>query len=82
MILKFPGKCSRCGVEIPKGTEANYDAKTRTVNHFDWRCEDASSLPYVEYDGTPEGLAQATKGETAKELARRLGFRDAADRVD
>lgn len=59
MISKYDGKCSICTKPIPKGTECNYDASTKTVQHYD--CLEnpkpgpeafrlADSLGFIQYD--------------------------------
>lgn len=35
MIAKWPGKCSLCGKAVPTGMDVNYDATTKTVQHYE-----------------------------------------------
>jgi len=36
MILRYGGPCRKCGEKIPQGTEAKYNADSKTVEH--WTC--------------------------------------------
>lgn len=64
MIVKFSGNCWRCGIEIPKGTDAAYE-RLKGISH---------------YTCSPDN--EKKREETSDELADRLGFKSATERVD
>jgi hypothetical protein len=43
---KYPGKCVKCGLKFPMGTQIKYDTDKRTAEHVE--------CPEVSYDGTEQ----------------------------
>jgi len=68
MNLRYAGTCKVCGVAVPAGTNAFWDAGARTVTCYNIACCEADGLTTQEWKGSP------VSGQfVAVRAARRIG---------